>query len=100
MIVVRDVFNLKYGKARDAKAAWKEMSEIMKASDPDRVQPRVLTDLTGQAYRMVMETEFPSLTEYEKEMGKVFSNEQWRAAYQKFTPLVESGHREIFSVVE
>jgi hypothetical protein len=28
------------------------------------------------------------------------SDENWRTAYKKFTPYVESGYREIFSVVQ
>jgi len=31
---------------------------------------------------------------------KSMSNNDWRAAYQKFTPYVESGYREIFTIVE
>jgi hypothetical protein len=32
-------------------------------------------------------------------MGKVLGDKAWQANYQKFTPLVESGHREILNVV-
>ena len=100
MIVVRNVFNLKYGKAREAKTYWQEMRKTMKATDPNIATPRLLTDLTGQAYRLIMESEYKSLSDFEKELAKVFENKEWREMYQKFVPLVESGHREIFTVVE
>ena len=31
---------------------------------------------------------------------KIMGNQEWRDAYQKFTPHVESGYREIFTVVQ
>ena len=33
-------------------------------------------------------------------MNKVMGDKDWQANYQKFVPLVESGHREIFTIVE
>lgn len=43
MILVRDVFRLKFGKARDALAVWKEMAAQAKKAGwqttPPRVQP-------------------------------------------------------------
>ena len=40
---------------------------------------------------------YSDLGAWEREMTTVM-DDQWRALYQKFTPLVESGHREIFTV--
>ena len=98
MILVRDVFQLKFGKARDAKAAWKEAESMMSQSDSPK--PRMLTDLTGPSYTFVLELEYESLASYEANMQKTFANDEWRQWYQKFTPLVESGRREIFTIVE
>lgn len=99
MIVIQDTFNLKYGKARDAKAVWQEMKSIMQ-TDPSFNVPHMMTDLTGQSYRLVMQSQYASLSEFENSLSKVFSNKDWQAAYQKFVPLIESGHREIFTLVE
>ena len=95
MILIRDVFRLKFGKAREALATWKEMGEhAKKAGWP---KPRILTDLVGPYYTLVMETTHSDLASWEKEMRTVM-DDQWRALYQKFTPLVESGYREIFTI--
>jgi hypothetical protein len=33
-------------------------------------------------------------------MPQIMGNPEWQANYQKMTPLVESGHRDIFTIVE
>jgi hypothetical protein len=98
MILVRDIFRLKFGKARDALAVWKEMAAYGKRKGQPG-SPRVLTDLVGNYYTFVMETTFPDLASWERDMRGMMDDE-WRGLYQKFTPLVESGSREIFTVQE
>lgn len=95
MILIRDVFRLKFGKAREALATWKEMGEYAKRVGMPT--PRILTDLVAPYYTLVMETTSPDLATWEREMATVM-NAEWRALYQKFTPLVESGYREIFTI--
>jgi hypothetical protein len=98
MIVVRNVFQLKFGKARDAKEAMKALLAINKKMGFAQAM-RVMTDVTGPFYTMVLEMTFPSLAELEREQP-MMADASWKDAYAKFVPLVRSGHREIFSVVE
>jgi hypothetical protein len=98
MIVVRDVFKLKFGKARDALAAWKEMGAYIQRSGSKMGSPRILTDLVGEYYTMVMETSWDNLSAWENEMQRSMGEPEWRTLYQKFTPLIESGYREILTV--
>jgi hypothetical protein len=98
MIIVRDIFQLKFGKAKEAMALLKEGIEIMKKSGFKL--DRVLTDLTGQFYTLVMESSYKSLTDYENMAVSNGDSSDWRAWYQKFVPLVESGRREMFRTVE
>ena len=97
MIVVRNVFRLKFGKAREAVALAKEAESIgkMHGGTPSRY----MTDVTGEFYTFVMETSFENLTAMEKEQKEIMSKKEFSEWYQKFTPLVESGYREIFNVV-
>lgn len=97
MIVVRDIFHLKFGKAKEAKALMAEAMDIMKKFG--FTPGRLLTDLTGKSYRLIMESEVESLSELEAILKKAFGNEEWEKWYQKFIPLVESGEREMLSVV-
>ena len=100
MILVRDVFRLKFGAAREAQAAMKHVREAARRSAfrPDAF--RVLTDLVGPYYTIVVETTLSSLSEYEQSRATAMSNQDWRDAYQKFSPHVESGYREIFTILE
>ncbi len=66
MIVVRDIFQLKYGKARDAKQLLKEGLPIIRKHNPQPV--RVLTDLVGPAYTLVLEAEHENLAAYENSL--------------------------------
>ena len=98
MIVVRDVFQLKFGKAREAQALWREGSEFLRQGDKVK-DLRILTDLAGGPYyTLVMETTYDSLADFEGEMGEAM-NDEWRAWYQRFVPLVEGGRREILNLV-
>jgi hypothetical protein len=99
MIVVRNVFHLKFGKAREAVAALKEGVAIQKRLGVD-VNQRLLTDLTGSFYTLVLELTLPNLAALESTLSKVMNDKDFHANYEKFVPLVESGHREIFNVVE
>jgi len=56
MIVVRDVFRLKFGAAREVFAAFREIGEVAKKSGFADGSLRVLTDLVGSYYTLVLET--------------------------------------------
>lgn len=98
MIVVRDIFRLKFGKAKEALGLWREARETL--SSLGRLPDRMLTDLTGTYYTLVLETSYKNTSEFEESLPKMFSNEKYQQWYQRFVPLVETGYREIFKVVE
>jgi hypothetical protein len=101
MIVIRNVFQLKFGKAREAVALAKEGIAIQKkALAGVDFSTRLLTDVTGPFYTLVLELTVPSLSTFESTAPRLFGDKEWQANYQKMTPLVESGHREIFTLVE
>ena len=101
MIVVRDIFQIKFGKARDAIASWKEGHKLIENLDGNGRKFRLLTDFAGgQYYTLVMESEYESLAEFEGEMAKIMGNKEWGNWYQKFVPLADSGRREILNVVQ
>ena len=99
MLVVRNTFHLKFGKAKEAIALMKESLAIQKRAGLD-TPTRILTDLTGRYYTLVLEITVKNLSELESTMPKLMGNPEWQANYQKVTPLVDSGHREIFTIVE
>jgi hypothetical protein len=99
MIVIRNVFRLKYGKAREALAVMKDGIAIQKRLAPD-ASARLLTDVTGRHYTLVLEVTVPSLAAFEGTVPSIFGDKDFQANYQKMVPLVESGHREIFTIVD
>ena len=59
----------------------------------------MLTDITGPFYTLVLELTVPSLGEFETFASRVFGSKEWQANYEKLSPLVQSGYREVFNVV-
>lgn len=98
MIVVRDCFYLKFGKAKEAKALTKEFDSIIRKYD--NTPRRFLTDFTGEAYRLIIESTFENLASFEKEISSYFGKDEWRAWYERFIPLVNRSEREILTIVE
>jgi hypothetical protein len=96
MILVRNVFQLKFGQAKEAVAIWQEMVELMRNAGVGS-DHRLLTDLAGGPYyTLIFEVVFPSLTEWRGAL----SSEEGKRLYEKFIPLVIGGHREIFNIVQ
>jgi len=101
MIVVRNVFQLKYGKAREAIALVKEGLAIQKrAVTGVDFSTRLLTDVTGPFYTLVLELTVANLAAFEAYAPRLFADKDWQANFHKMTPLVESGYREVFTIVE
>ena len=101
MIVIRNVFRLKFGKAREAVALFKEGIAIQKRVGAGLdFSTRLLTDVTGPFYTVVLEVSAPSLAGFEGDAPRLMGDKDWQANYQKIAPLVESGYREVFTLVE
>lgn len=98
MYIVRDIFHLKFGQFKPAKAL---LDEAMKQKlMPAAQSTRVLSDFTGAAYRLIFETGYNTLAEFEKELTSGMAQAEWQAWYGKFKELVFSSHREILKEVK
>ena len=98
MILVREIFQLKFARMKEAKAIWKDIVKILPGSEGSH--PRLLTDLTGPYYTLVLEAQYKDLSAFEAFQRQEMSASGMPELYQKFVPLVESGRREIFTIVE
>jgi len=98
MIVVRDVFQLRFGAAKEAKALLTERGRIWKQAG--YAVPRQLMDLTGRYYTLVLESTFESVADWDAAMRAIHAAAEWGAWFERFRLLVESGHREIYTVIE
>jgi hypothetical protein len=97
MILVRDVFRLHFGRAREAMDLAREGREIERRAGYRVV--RILTDLVGDYYTLVFESEFDSLAEFERAVTEGFQSPEWQEWYARFQPLSRDGHREVFHIV-
>lgn len=97
MYVVRDIFQLKFGHFKEAKVLLSEAMD--KRLLPQDSQLRVLSDFTGHSYRLIMESSFPGLAEYEQMLHSELNQDEWQQWYQQFKSHVDSSYREILKQV-
>ena len=94
MIIVRDVFQAKYGKGGELVALMKEVQDMV----PEAKSARLMTDLSGSFFTVVNEFEFASLGDWERFSDQLFSRPEFGAWFSRMQPLVESGRREFYRV--
>src|SRR3977135_4004205 len=82
MIVVRNVFRLKFGKAREAVAVMKDGIAIQKRLGAEG-SARLLTEVPGRHYTLVLEMTLPNLAALEGMAPRVFGDKEFQANYQK-----------------
>ena len=97
MYIVREIFQLKFGHFRDAKALFEEA--IQKELVPQSKSLRILSDFTGDSYRLIAESSYDTLNEFEKSLQKDMNQAAFQIWYTKFKEHVVSNHREILKVV-
>jgi hypothetical protein len=93
MIVVRNCFVAKPGNAGKLAAMLKEavgVAQLPKA--------RVLTDLTGDFNRVVMEFEAEDLADFEARLKDYHTNEKFREKMRGYTDLWVMGTRELLQI--
>ena len=96
MILVRQVFQAKYGKGDELVALLKELRDIL----PTGANMRILTDASGPFVTVVTENEVPSLGEWEQLFRQNMGRPEMGQWFGRMVPLVESGSREFYNIVE
>jgi len=97
MYIVRDIFYLQFGHYREAKALLDEA--LANKLLPEIPGGRILSDFTGDAYRLIFELPFNSLGEYEQTLSGNIGQDAWQDWYKKFKPHVQRSYREILKQV-
>jgi len=93
MIVVRNCFVAKPGHASKLAAQLKEAAATAKI-----LKYRVLTDLTGDFNRVVLEYEAENVSEFEARMKQYMTDEAFREKMKGYTDLWITGSREILQI--
>src|SRR5688572_6616658 len=97
MFIIHDIFRLQFGHYREARALLDEANK--NGLLPEAKSTRVMTDFTGDAYRLIFEEAHESLADYEKSLQNSMQKEEWKKWYEKFKPHVVSSHREILKQI-
>ena len=93
MYIVRDIFQLKFGHYKEAKMLLDEA--YSHGLLPDAKASRILSDFTGDSYRLILEEGFDTLAGYEKSLVEGMQKPAWKKWYDRFKAHVESSQREI-----
>lgn len=96
MIVVRGVFQAKYGRGDELVQLFKEVHEMW----PEGRNHRILTDLSGPFFTVVSEAGYDNFSAWETSAQKIFGDARFAALFERMMPLVESGRREFYNLVE
>jgi hypothetical protein len=94
MMLVRGVFQAKYGKSGDLVALFTEAHEKW----PEQYADRILTDASGPFFSVVVETKVESLAEWERRSAEFFALPEFGDWFARMIPLVESGSREFYNI--
>ena len=97
MYLVREIFHLQFGRYRDAKALIDEGIKKKLLLQPSGT--RILTDFTGEGYRLIIELPYPTLADYEDDLHKELGGSGWKEWYDEFKQLVRYSEREILKQV-
>lgn len=94
MIVIRNCFVAKPGQASKLAAQLKE------AAAASGMRYRVLTEVTGEFNRVVVEYEAENLGEFDKRMREYGTDPAIREKMKGYTDLYTTGHRELLKTVD
>ena len=98
MIIERNVFNLRFGTAKEAIQIWKEILEEAKKSSLNVPEMRLLSDISGQAYTLVLELHIKSFNDINPKNAIWASSPRFQELYSKFKPLCDSANREYYKI--
>ncbi len=100
MIVVRDIFQAKYGRGDELVQLFKEARGQWARLQGERASyaTRILTDLSGPFFTVITETEVESLGEWEQLLARSFADPEFGQWFSRMPELVESGRREFFTI--
>ncbi len=104
MIVVRMVFQTKFGMSGQIASNFKESAAWMHETlgGDAAVRVRILTDLSGPFNTVIQELEMESLAKWEQNRAKLFASPRWhemQAQMQATMPdAMESGHTEFYTL--
>lgn len=97
MIIEKNEFRLKFGKAKEAIAIWKSILEVFKGQK-DAPKMRLMSDMTGPSYTLILEMQLLNFIDIGFKHYQWLTSEKVAQLYQEFVPLCESAHRTLYNI--
>ena len=97
MFIERNVFHLKFGQAKEAVNKWRKYLEKVTAEDKS-IHVRLLTDLSGRGYTLVLEQIFNTYAELEPSKCTLVNRVDWKTFYDEFIPHCEFSERTLYQL--
>jgi len=97
MYIERNVFQLKFGSAKPALNMWKAYLEQAHQTDSS-IHARLLTDLSGPGYRIILELGYEAYADLEPQKCKLTQLSGWSEFYRQFIPLCERSDRTLYKL--
>lgn len=97
MILVRTIFQAKWGKGSELAAAMKDSVQTL-AGPLGAHKIRILTDLSGEFDVVVFEGVQESLAAWEQFRARMFSTPAFQASSARHQDLIASGRQEYYTI--
>ncbi|MCB0193467.1 MAG: hypothetical protein KDJ65_16080 [Anaerolineae bacterium] len=98
MILVRMVFQVKWGKVHEVVNEFKQIEEMMRRVTGSNLRVRILTDLSGPFNTVVQEIEVESLAEWERQRATLFSDPEFQQRQAVSEQPFEAGSIEFYTI--
>lgn len=97
MLLVRNVLEIDPERMKAVRDSAHRIAPILKSLNIPTT--RIMTDLVGGFYTLVIETEVPDLATFETGLASSFAHPEWQKFYSDIRGAVRGGRREIFTIV-
>lgn len=97
MYIERNVFQIKFGMSKGAVELWREYLQHVHSRD-NTIHVRLLTDVSGVAYNLIVEQTFETFADAEPSKCKLVQRDDWKEFYQKFIPYCERSERTYYKL--
>lgn len=98
MIVVRTVFQTKWGKAQEVVAGFIKSGEAAQKILGQSIRARIMTDLSGPFHTVVQEIELENLAAWESIRSQMFSSQEFQQSQSNIDQYLEGGYTEYFTL--
>jgi hypothetical protein len=98
MLLIRDVFRCKPGKARELADRFKRTFPSLEREDGFR-NCRVMVDYVADYWTVVLQAEVESIEQFDKHMREFGSRPDVKDILSGYMDLVDGGHREIYKIL-